>query len=160
LPGGFRLKLEFTEEENLYLLTNSKWTSDVVMGFHSGHFALPAFRCREVLQIAAATDWRSALLFYTGAYVTKDDHESEMIPFLASAWEHAGLVKSCESAELAHQLLELSMDAATTWHRDQQLGWINNGEYSYRNPKTRMVAFEPGRFLKLRAFTDMLDRHS
>src|SRR5260370_11143297 len=85
LPKGYSLELQFAGQpycEDRYILAQSSWHSSVLLGYHSGHFALPAFRWQEVMAIGKSVALTSLiesdrlaapLLFFPGVYLKNDE---------------------------------------------------------------------------------------
>ena len=79
--------IEFDSDEHRYVLSNDSWKSTVALGYHSGHFALPAFRWQEIKSIGrfiaefAVDPWHrrsGLLLFFPGVYLTSEDDIGEV----------------------------------------------------------------------------------
>jgi hypothetical protein len=169
LPDGFSLSVEFAEtySEDRYTLSHADWNSSVLLGYHSGHFALPALRWNEVAAIGRCAALTSLdenhrrvalLLFFPGVYLTDMDTIAEVRSTLIAAWETLGLVKQTHIQEMVDQIIDGKVIDDLRWWRDPDLGWINDGRYSLRNPRTRMCEFDKAKFERISAFLSMLER--
>jgi len=137
LPGSRYIELEMAGAVEFQ---DRIWIGDdlnrVLLGYHSGHFSLPALRAEEVSWIASVTDNSvSNLLWLSAAYV----HGREDVGDLARdlALEIPGHRDGAES-EIANALLKNRTVEDLLWTHDPRHGWINNSVYSQRNPKSRL----------------------
>jgi ribulose bisphosphate carboxylase small subunit len=164
LRRGFALGIEFDSDEHRYVVSNDSWKSTIVLGYHSGHFALPAFRWQEIKSIGrfiakfAIDPWhrRSGhLLFFPGVYLTSEDDIDEVRVSLLREWQTLGAANMEQVGMLVDQIID-NLTNEILWHNDSELGWTNNGRYSLRNPETRMCAFDLEKFRRISEFMDMV----
>jgi hypothetical protein len=112
-----------------------------LLGYHSGHFSLPAFRTEEANALASALISRAALkpaglLPMTGCYRGEGDAwPSDLIKRLAA--EVPGIRPGTTTA-LEAALSQRAFVPSIRWERDAISGWINNSPYSQRNPNSTM----------------------
>ena len=166
LPEGFAAEVELADEPNhetRFAVEHPDWPTRVVLGYESGHAALPALRWREVVRIASCAgpvpgieNPRAAalLLFLPGASVTDDDDPGEVRAALLRAWRDASAARPGHLGELADQVVA-NITSSARWRRDPVLGWVNDRDISLRNPQTRMCSFDAERFRRVRQFTEM-----
>jgi hypothetical protein len=123
----------------------------VLMGYHSGHFSFPSFRITEVLALANRI----------GA------HPSAPLLLLPGAYMEAGEILSTETVTrwltqmpgirmefiplVLPPLLENSVPDLH-WKMDERLGWINNWQYSQRNPQSPMSILTTDDFIFIHEF--------
>ncbi len=169
LVAGFDVGVQYVDcsddgTEVRYSLGHADWTEREPLGYQSPHFALPAFRWDEVDLIARAVKRRSEedaaiamLLLFPSVYLVTNDNSMHVGQALLSAWQRI-LPASQSIEELVRNALENQSDSELTWRKDPELGWICDGRYSFRNPKTTMTNFEPRRFARIRSLLDALER--
>ena len=171
LPHGFAVEIEYALEpdsETRFIIDNDDWDSSIVLGYHSGHFALPALQWSEVVRIGTCISKTAEtllhrrsglLLLFPGAYITQSDDTNIVKSSLCKAWDNLGLVNRTSIPQLVNNVIAYC-SVATKWWRDAELGWINDSRYSLRNPNTRMCEFDPVRFKRLQDFFEMVDAYS
>ena len=132
------------------------WIGDVIndrrvlLGYHSGHFSLPAFRIDEVRQLVAETDSDvSNVLWLTATYLEPDRQSTPLVKSVVAkiprlAPNHADAV--AEALASRNGVEDLS------WVENDRLGWINNGPYSQRNPQSRLGVLAKGDFAYIKQF--------
>lgn len=154
---GCTVQVEYagTASETRFYINHEKWSQPVCLGYESGHFALPAFRWSEVEAIrracAGINAARALLLVFPAVWICTVDDANEIRSALVEAWGQIGVIKSDRLEELANQIIE-HRSAEVRWWTDPRLGWITDGQYSFRNPKTLMCEFYEDRFAKVAAF--------
>ncbi len=119
------------------------WIGDLVarqrilLGYDSGHFSLPAFRLEEVLMLAAKIKPHpaAALFLLTATYFEVD--ASKPTDEVRGWIEAIPGIRTGNIALLAEELLDRTA-SDLHWQLDNTLGWINDGKYSQRNPKSAM----------------------
>lgn len=92
VANGFSVAVEFAGEpycEDRYILSHDSWESSVLLGYYSGHFALPALRWHEVRwidwcvrkkAIGSDTHRRSSLLLmFPAVYLNSQDDVNEVL---------------------------------------------------------------------------------
>jgi hypothetical protein len=149
LPRGFSIEVEYAnapeDNEVIYRISHGEWVSGIRVGKGGGHWMLPAFRWTELLQIARSIDETQAagpaasqalLLLFPAAWLTGDDDLEEVRQHLHDAWIRLGLVPGVDTGLLVDQLIAAS-GSDVQWRRREGLGWVNDGENSYRNPDAR-----------------------
>lgn len=145
--------------ETRYSIGHGKWPEREYLGYNSPHFALPAFRWTEIAQIARAIEpqspdnaARAMLLLFPATYLTNTDDPDLVEESLLRSWRQIKLPDNGRAKALIRSAVENQRDSELEWRDDSDLGWINNGEYSFRNPSTGMASFDPRRFARVRAF--------
>jgi hypothetical protein len=127
----------------------------VLLGFESPHFSFPTLRMAELLMIAnRLSEHRSApLLLLRGAYLTAADKPPKDA---IRAWMQ--LVPAMPPESIPGILADLVKNAVPEiqWRKDPALGWINNGVYSQRNPKSEMSLLEKQDFQFIQWFFEEL----
>jgi hypothetical protein len=155
--GGYTVQVEYagTASETRFYVNHVGWPEPVCLGYESGHFALPAFRWCEVAAIGRAGTGidaaRALLLVFPTVWLRAEDERNRVQSALVEAWGELGVAKCEQFQEMIGQNME-HRTAEIRWWEDPQLGWINDGRYSFRNPKTLMCEFEEDRFTKVAAF--------
>jgi hypothetical protein len=155
--GGFTVQAEYagTPSETRFYINHVDWPEPVALGYDSGHFALPAFRWCEVAAIGRACTGinaaRALLLAFPAVGLRAEDEISSVQPMLVEAWRQLGVINRERLEEMTGQNM-VHRTGEIRWWEDPQLGWINDGRYSFRNPKTLMCDFAKDRFNKVAAF--------
>jgi len=171
LPGGFAVEVEYAidlNSETRFVIDNDDWDSSVVLGYCSGHAALPALQWSEVADVGRCifatagnpVHRRSGLLLLLpGGCITERDDEEAVRCTLCEAWDELKLVPSGGICELVDNVIA-SCSADTRWWRDAELGWINDSPHSLRNPDTKMCEFAPRKYERIQEFFAMVAAHS
>jgi hypothetical protein len=132
--------------EQRFYVTHESWPTATLVGYHSPHFALPAFRWDEVRAIAAAASRNhgptaqsaAMLLLLPSVYFTDADDLDAAERTVRDAWKTLPHIE-VRNPELAAELSVASLSAdEVRWWRDPRLGWINDGKYSLRNPTSAL----------------------
>jgi hypothetical protein len=158
----FTVQVEYagTTCETRFYINHLDWPEPVCLGYESGHFALPAFRWCEVAAIGRAGTGIDAahalLLVFPAVWLGPKDARKAVQSTLVEAWRALAVAKSERLQEMVSQHIE-HRTAEIRWWEDARLGWINDGRYSFRNPKTLMCDFEADRFTKVTAFFAGID---
>ena len=121
-----------------------------LLGYHSGHFSLPALRVEELTHIAELTSWAPVNLLWLSATYLEDDRDIgplvmrlvSGVPGLAS--EHREV--------MAEAFLESLKVNGLKWVDDPTLGWINNWIYSQRNPQSLLCTLKSDDFAYIQRF--------
>jgi hypothetical protein len=170
LLAGARVGVEYAGDgdggtEVRFLVNRDSWEGSELLGYDSGHFALPAFRWPELEAIhraVAVSDpakaAAAALLLFPATYVTNDEDSGRIQEHLVSWWRTLGFARPEFVERLACNTAAYRSVPEVRWHLDATLGWINDSVYSLRNPQTRMCAFEERRFLRVKEFMTEVDR--
>jgi hypothetical protein len=108
----------------------------VLLGYESGHFSRPGLRIKEVCWLAEQTELAvSNLLWLQFAYF---DDSTDVAPLIEKLVARIpGLLPSMRGA-VCHDLHDKMTGEGPAWTLDPKLGWINNGDYSQRNPASTM----------------------
>jgi hypothetical protein len=127
----------------------------VLLGFESPHFSFPTLRIAELLMIANRLNEHCSapLLLLRGAYLTAADKAPKdairtWLQFLPA------IPPSSIPGLLAALVKNVIPDVQ--WHKDPELGWINNGVSSQRNPKSKMSLLEKQDFQFIQWFFEKL----
>lgn len=150
LPGGYCVTVEynnFPEDHQIeYQLRHAGWPDPVVVGVGTGNFFIPPFRWSEVLlfsRLAALHSGdtlsmpRALLLLSPGVWPAQCDDPRQIRAEIGRALEQLGLVKPEYLDPLVEQLARGGGEIR--WRKDARLGWINDGEYSFRNPHQKAL---------------------
>jgi hypothetical protein len=139
LPGSRYVELEMAggvEYQDRFWIGQVSGSRRVLMGYHSGHFSLPAFRANEVAGIAADTEYAASnLLWLSAAYLEAGADPTSLAESLVA--RVPGLLPGKEAA-MSRAVLESLAVEGLSWTLDPERGWINNGKYSQRNPESRL----------------------
>lgn len=155
--GGFTVQVEYagTTSETRFYINHVDWPEPVCLGYESGHFALPALRWCEVAAIGSAGTGidaaRALLLVFPAVGLRAEDQRNTVQSALVEAWGCLTVAKPGRLQETVGQYME-HRTADIRWWKDPQLGWINDGRYSFRNPKTLMCDFQENRFTRVAEF--------
>lgn len=133
-----------------FYITHPTYRQPELLGYYSPHFALPAFRWNELKHIhSSASDTvegaAAALLMFPATYLANDE-VAEASKALTMWWKDLGYVKVAGSDDLIRNAVEHRRVPDVRWRHDPTLGWITDGQYSFRNPTTLMCAFSKQRF--------------
>jgi len=153
LPESRYIELEMAggvEYQDRVWIGQLSGSQRVLMGYHSGHFSLPALRAAEVSWIARSTEFgASNLLWLSTAYL---EDATELLSLAESLVSHVpGLLYGKEGAMSQALLSNLVVDGLS-WTPDPGLGWVNNWSYSQRNPQSRLTVLKPRDFTYIRPF--------
>jgi len=106
-----------------------------LLGYYSGHFSFPSFRIMEVLALANRISSQPSvpLLLLPGAYM----QANEFLPAeMVRRWvTQVPGIKTEFIPKVIAPLLENSVPQLY-WKLDERLGWINDWQYSQRNPRS------------------------
>lgn len=92
----------------------------------------------------------AALLLFPSVYLTNDEDPPKTHDRLVEWWRELGFVRPQSVEVLASNSAAYRSNPEVRWRPDPNLGWINDGIYSFRNPETRMCPFEERRFLRVK----------
>ena len=127
----------------------------VLLGFESPHFSFPTLRMAELLMIANRLNRHRStpLLLLRGAYLTAADKPPKDA---IRTWLQ--LVPAIPPESIPDILADLVKNVVpeVQWRKDPALGWINNGVYSQRNPKSKMSLLEKQDFQFIHWFFEEL----
>lgn len=147
-------EVEETEEQDRVWIGSGDGRR-VLLGFESPHFSFPTLRMAELLMIAnRLNEHRSApLLLLRGAYLTATDKPPKDA---IRTWLQ--LVPAIPPESIPDILADLVKNVVpeVQWRKDPALGWINNGVYSQRNPKSKMSLLEKQDFQFIQWFFEEL----
>jgi hypothetical protein len=153
LPSARYIELEMAEgveyQDRIWIGDQSD-KQRVLLGYHSGHFSLPALRPEEVRWLAEATHADvSNLLWLTATYLEEGADLLALANALASKLPGILPGKAGTVAQVLHSNQEI---ADLKWVRDMELGWINNWIYSQRNPSSLLSNLDKEGFAYIRSF--------
>jgi hypothetical protein len=155
IGGDYCVDVEYAGEpdyETRFYINCERWPQAVCLGYQSGHFALPALRWHEVSQIACKASGiegaQSLLLLFPSVYICGSDDRALVHATLREAWAQLALASKIQLDEMIDQTIDYQ-SIEVKWWTDATLGWINDGRYSFRNPKTRMCEFDVTRFSRV-----------
>jgi hypothetical protein len=121
-----------------------------LLGYHSGHFSLPALRLEELSYLAERTEHAAVnLLWLSATYLETGSDALQLATRLVSGVP--GLVSGKENA-VANAIVEGLTVRDVTWHEDGTLGWINNSNHSQRNPASRLSGLKEADFAYIKKF--------
>lgn len=153
LPSSRYIELEFAggvQYQDRVWIGDGAGTRRVLLGYHSGHFSLPALRVEEVSWLARATDSAASnLLWLATAYVQEGVESLAFATRLASRLP--GILPDNAGAAAAALIDNLTFERLK-WVEDGKLGWINNSSYSQRNPKSKLSVLKQADFTYIREF--------
>jgi len=164
LLDGFSAGVQYADcgddgHEVRYFLHHAPWSEPELLGFDSAHFALPAFRWDEVTLVHAALREQgtaqasaAALFLFPATYLTSSEEQAEAESRLAEWWKTLSVIRPRAIDTLAKNVAAYRFSPEVRWSVDAKLGWINDGMYSFRNPRTEMCAFSERRFERVRSF--------
>lgn len=122
----------------------------VLLGYHSGHFSLPALRPAEVAWLTdQAPSSASPLLWLSAAYLEAGTFPVCLARELVS---HIPGAATRKFPLMADTLLEHITVSGLRWSPDPILGWVDNWDYSQRNPKSPLSILSPPDFAYIRTF--------
>ncbi len=160
---GYSIQVEYAGvpiHETRYLIHHESWSAPLFLGHESGHFALPVFRWREIMAASRACESVNSpliiLLLRPSALRTEADDAVAMKRELTTAWDSLGVLCPNRTEELVDQLVPEEPWNNRGWLFDDDLGWISQSDYSFRNPKTLMCSFDRERFRKVAEFLNAI----
>lgn len=138
------VELEFAasiEYQDRFWIGQARIPHRVLLGYHSGHFSLPAFRLEEILWfhdlLGKTTAYRSATLLLMSACYVQEPSDPAM-QLATELFSHLPGVKSGIAQSMAKTFLDNLTVPDLRWQHDSDLGWTNNWRYSQRNPQSTM----------------------
>lgn len=153
LPGARYIEYEFaagTEYQDRIWIGHLSGSERVLLGYHSGHFSLPALRLPEVIWLSEQSDHAaSSLLWLTAAYLETGSYPLCLAEHLAS---HLPGLLPGQARPAARALLERLCVTDLRWRPDPLRGWINNWDYSQRNPTSALSILTAQDFAYIRDF--------
>jgi hypothetical protein len=156
LPNSKYIEMEMSagiEHQNRIWIGENSSLHRVLLGYDSGHFSLPALRISEITWLACQTPASaSSLLWLTETYIDNNKAPLDFILDLVS--RIPGIVKS-QIGLMTRTLIDNLTVSGLLWTIHPDLGWVNNWEYSQRNPKSRLSILSPADFGFIRAFFPM-----
>ncbi len=122
----------------------------VLLGYHSGHFSLPALRLDEVRRLALESDSdMSNVLWLTTLYLQPGEYPLSFARDLIAKMPGMSPDKVETAAETL--LANLAVEGLQ-WEQDDELGWINNWHYSQRNLNSLLSILEQRDFAYIKGF--------
>jgi hypothetical protein len=153
LPSSRYIELEMAggvEYQDRIWIGDQSGNRKVLLGYHSGHFSLPALRADEVRWLAEVTHSdASNLLWLAAAYMEEGTNLLPLATRLASQVPGLRPGKASAMAEALHRNREVTN---LEWVRDPSLGWINNWSYSQRNPQSQLSILGKEDFAYIESF--------
>jgi hypothetical protein len=154
LTNGGKIELEFSAgvqyQERFWACAADG--SRALLGYHSGHFSLPAFRFEELVWIAERVASEAipahTLLLVTACYVPQAS--PDFVQWIERHLRSLPFVNPSYIPKLAKAMIQ--MVNGIEWAPDENFGWINNWIYSQRNPKSRLSILNEKDFAFLREF--------
>lgn len=155
LPRGRYIELEMAcgaEYQDRIWIGHTPDGERTMLGYHSGHFSLPALRLAEAEWLANTTSHAaSGLIWLAATYVDRTARQIALADRLAS--NVPGLRPESRRAYVNALLNGLRVDDLS-WTRHDALGWINDSGYSQRNPHSRLSTLSPSGFRHIQLFFD------
>jgi hypothetical protein len=156
LPNASFVEVEFADGAEYQ--TRFKIGDDegaITLAYASGHFSFPALRWAELVQILAAIPARESrarccLLLFPGIYLQTEEKKAAFAQ-LSDALASLGLFQSSNHRKLLTNVIE-NRWVQCNWRQDERLGWINDGEYSQRNPSSLLSNLKEQDFRRINAF--------
>lgn len=138
------VELEFAasiEYQERFWIGNLQVPHRVLLGYHSGHFSLPAFRFEEILWFydvleCLPTIRVATVLLMSACYV--EDPSDRLLQLAMELFSQLPGVKSGIVRSMATAFLENLTVTDVRWEHNSDFGWLNNWRYSQRNPKSTM----------------------
>jgi len=139
------VEIEFAagvEYQDRFWIGDSRIPRRVLLGYHSGHFSLPAFRLEEVewfhevLSRSPLANRTATLLLMSGCCV--ESPSDQLIQMTMELFSEIPGVKSDAMTAMATAFVGSLIVPSLRWERDKDFGWINNWRYSQRNPESTM----------------------
>jgi len=138
------VEIEFAasvEYQDRFWIGQSRIPHRALLGYHSGHFSLPAFRFEEILWfhelLGRSCQYRtSVLLLMSACYV--QNPSGLPLELALDLFSYLPGVKPGASQLMAKTFLDNLTITNVNWQHDSDFGWINNWRYSQRNPRSTM----------------------
>ena len=149
------VELEFAasiEYQDRFWIGQSQVPQRLLLGYHSGHFSLPAFRMEEILWfhdlLGRNPIYRSAtLLLMSACFLQEPSGPARQVAI--ELFSDLPGVKAGVAQSMAKTFLDYLTVPDVCWQRDSDLGWINNGRYSQRNPRSTMSVLSHDDFVSI-----------
>lgn len=141
------------EYQHRFWLGGAAVVSPVLLGYHSGHFSLPAFREEEIRWLLGvlgpAPERRVVLLLLTGCYIAATP---EWVETCTDLCRQIPGVKKDKAEGMARALLDNIVVEGLKWTYGDDFGWINNWPYSQRNPSSSLSILGKQDYESIRTF--------
>jgi hypothetical protein len=148
LPGGYTWRVEFDPAPAIHhSLSHPTFSEPLVLGYRDPHFKLPILRWSEVEALVRHLAPRERVLLLSTAWRASDEDPAPVLELITRVLREADVLGAGGVAELAQRLNE---PIDVRWRRDENLGWVNDGRHSIRNPENEDL--EPAGFAKVRSF--------
>lgn len=147
LPGGYSVYVEHINDPNdfeiEYYMDCSSWETDLKIGCGTARWLLPVFRWEELILISTkgridnphVDPFAAALLLlYPSVWLTVEDNLKEVCAVIKRAWLSLGVIRGSGLSDLVDFMVTSAFNRDIHWYEDRELGWINNGSRSLRNP--------------------------
>ena len=136
--GGWTWTITFARPGIYHALVHADLPARLALGHDDPHFHLPILRRQEAEQLAAALASGSGvlsrygrLLLSTTVWSARDEDPRVFEAFLAGALRNSGVFDEQSTSALVAAWMPMTL----LWRPSRELGFINDGRYSHRNPE-------------------------
>ena len=159
VTDAYGITIEFGDDGVRYSLDLHQ-SQRLTLGQTGAAPELPAFRWSEIERIsdslkpAAKNPVSQAaclLLLFQATYLTPDDDPLRAEGRLTSAWGQTGIAEGPAIRALAARTM-MAARSSVRWRNDPALGWVNDGEYSRRNPHQGVKPYSAAQFAFIQRF--------
>jgi hypothetical protein len=131
-PEDYVWQIELDLQAGIYhSLAHPGCTEPLTLGSDDAHFCLPILRWGEYERIRLHLRPEQRLLLAATCWLAEGEDGDQVAAMLRGDWLEAAVVKPSVVDELVERLLVAS---ELRWRRDPELGWVNDGRHSLRNP--------------------------
>ena len=133
----------------------------VLLGYQSPHFSLPGIRLEEIKKIAnklgKAKTSHLSLLLLPCCYLTHNDLLNDLQDLFSAIQKKNSflgrfLKGNKKNNSIVEHFTEYLRIPDLAWQEDVELGWINNWQYSQRNPNSLMRIISDEEYLIIKKF--------
>jgi hypothetical protein len=153
VDGGDYMEIEYSEgvEPQTRYWIGRENHFRILLGYESSHLSLPGIRLAEMKtmlkKVSKSEDAVKVMAWLPCCYLEPNDDLNEIIEVLRKI---PGLRKN--GAELICNHLSTHQRFEVVWTNNHQYGWINNWDYSQRNPKSMMSLLDQEDFSNIESF--------
>lgn len=159
LPNGYGIVVEFGDNGEHYSLHGTS-ERPLHLGQTGAAPELPVFRWTEIVQIGKSVALTASnellrnsglLLLMPAVGLAPEDDRSAVRRTLVEAWLRLGVARK----DGIETLVDRTMSAESwsdRWHKDPELGWVNQSDNSRRNAHASMPRYSAEQFHFIRRF--------
>jgi hypothetical protein len=132
-PEDYVWQLEFDLQGGIHhSLAHPGFTEPLSLGSDDAHASLPILRWGEYERVRVHLRPEQRLLLAVTCWLAEGEDRDQVAAMLRGDLLEAAVVKPGVVDEIVERLLLVASELR--WRHDPELGWVNDGEHSLRNP--------------------------